>query len=197
MGCAVLVVAQPSGPALPATVTLSEQVDLARLVDLAAQRLKMNLEYDSSQLKGTVTLRLGAGISDQELWHLTNRLLATRGFTTIRTPGHDNVLSVVRVDAASGLARVEPALGYDAVPAAPSAGFVIVSRELLHRTTKEKDFLDAVRQVLSKSSGGGTSGSVGGNLNVLGTDRILIADLSGRVEQALALIALLDTPSVG
>src|SRR5262245_38103854 len=77
-------------------VMLSEQMELARLVDIAAQRLKVNIEYDATLLKGSVTLRLGAGISDAELWDLTNRLLAARGFTTVMPPGRDGVLSVVR-----------------------------------------------------------------------------------------------------
>src|SRR5688572_22667472 len=63
-------------------LTLTDQLELARLVDMAAQRLKVNIEYDAALLKGTVTLRLGAGVTDAELWELTNRLLATRGFTT-------------------------------------------------------------------------------------------------------------------
>ena len=64
-------------------VVLSGQMELARLVDLAADRLKLSIEYDSSVLKGTVTLRLGnaagIGVSDQELWELTNRVLAAPG----------------------------------------------------------------------------------------------------------------------
>ena len=59
-----------------ATTQLSGQVELPRLVDLCAQRLGLNIEYDAGALRGSVTLRLGAGVSDEELWLLTNRVLA-------------------------------------------------------------------------------------------------------------------------
>ncbi len=94
-----------SAPALalqPAPlVTPAGQVELARLVDLASQRLSLNIEYDASVLRGSATLRLDAGLSDDELWTLTNRVLASRGFTTVRAPG-DAAYSVVRLaDAAA------------------------------------------------------------------------------------------------
>jgi hypothetical protein len=94
----VVVARQPdvAPPASPqAQLSLTEQIELPRLVDIAAQRLKVNIEYDASGLKGTVTLRLGAGVTDEELWELTNKLLAARGFTTVRQPGKNGVLSVV------------------------------------------------------------------------------------------------------
>ena len=71
----------------PRTV-LAGQVELARLVDLCAERLGLKIEYDPKDLQGaTVTLRLRDGISDDELWEVTNHLLASRGFTTVQLPG--------------------------------------------------------------------------------------------------------------
>jgi len=92
----------------PPELTLTEQIDLARLVDMAAQRLKLNIEYDATAVKGTATLRLGAGVTDAELWELANQLLASRGFTTVRAAGKGGTLSVVKLEAAAGLARLEP-----------------------------------------------------------------------------------------
>ncbi len=87
-------------------VNLASQIELPRLVDLAAQRLGVNLQYDAAALRGSVTLRLGAGISDGELWALTNRVLASQGFTTVRMHGDgDTTYSVVRLADAPGLAR--------------------------------------------------------------------------------------------
>ncbi len=79
------------------------QVELARLVDLAAQRLSLNIEYDAAVLRGNATLRLDAGLSDDELWTLTGRVLASRGFTTVRAPG-EAAYSVVRLADAPNLA---------------------------------------------------------------------------------------------
>jgi hypothetical protein len=55
---AVTVPAQP-GP--------GGQTSLARLIDLAAQRLAPNIEHDAQPLKGVVTLRLSASVCDEEL----------------------------------------------------------------------------------------------------------------------------------
>src|SRR5678816_3218239 len=83
--CGLAVGAQPTGPI--AQTALAGQIELVRLVDLASQRLKLNLDYDAAALKaaGVITLRLEAGLSDKELWLLTNRVLALRGFTTVRS----------------------------------------------------------------------------------------------------------------
>src|SRR5437762_7004376 len=69
------------------TATLSGQTELSRLVDLAAQRLHLNIDYDAAALKLPVTLRLEGPLSDNDLWALVNRLLAARGLTTVRMPG--------------------------------------------------------------------------------------------------------------
>ncbi len=90
----------------PLTI-LSGQLELARVVDLAAERLDLNIEYDASKLKGSVTLRLGGGVTDGELWSLTNRLLSSRGMTTVRRAG-DATVSVVTLAEAAETARVEP-----------------------------------------------------------------------------------------
>src|SRR5690606_18549806 len=98
---------------------------LARLVDLAAQELGLSVEYDAGALKGTATLRLDAGLSGDELWLLVNRVLAARGFTTVRMAG-DAAYSVVRLSDAPNLAQVGditaqpsrgPPAGYEAITA--------------------------------------------------------------------------------
>lgn len=93
--------AQDADPRL----TLAGHVELPRLVDLAAQRLRLSIDYDAQVLKGTVTLRLDEDLDDAELWVLVNRVLAARGFTTVRAPG-EGAYSVVRLADAPGLAPV-------------------------------------------------------------------------------------------
>lgn len=64
----VMLCAAMQVPAQQMTQTiLSEQIELARLVDLCAQRLDLNIQYDQASLRGTMTLRLGAGVTDDKL----------------------------------------------------------------------------------------------------------------------------------
>lgn len=160
----------------PAQTVLSEQVDLPRLVDLCAQRLKLNIQYDASSLQGSLTLRLGAGISDENLWVLTNRLLASRGFTTVQMAGEQS-LNIVKITEAAAVARVEEADLKGAV-----AGFVKVILPLEHRAPE--DLVAPIKQVLSP---------VGGTVSAVGKSTLLsLSDLRPNLEQALAVLKLLD-----
>ncbi len=166
----------------PSRVQLQGEVDLARLVDLCAQRLDLTVEYDASVLKGKVTLRLTESLTDGELWELTNRVLGLRGFTTVRLRGADGrkMLSVVRLADAAGLAEVSDIAAKTDTP----SGFVAVVVRVEHQPIKETS--EAIKTVLSRS---GSTVATLGNSNLL-----LIADLRPRVEQALELLKALDTP---
>ena len=187
--------APPAAAAMP-QVILGEQIELPRLVDIAAQRLKVNIEYDAAILKGTVTLRLGAGISDQDLWEMTNRLLAARGFVTVKPPGRDGVLSVVRIEAAAGLTQIHvlsptlststpshPATFTAVAPSTAEAGFGAMVYRLRHRFAK--DIAEIVKGTLSKP---------GGAVTALRDDLLLITDLTSRTPQTLAFLGMLDVP---
>ncbi len=159
----------------PATTSLSEQVELARLVDLAAQRAGVNIEYDT-KLSGSVTLRLNDEVSDAELWNLTNRLLAARGFTTVRMDGGDT-LSVVPLASAAGLARLEAP---DEEAVSP-AGFRAVLVPLQSR--RPEDAVAAVKPILSSS----------GTVTAIAESRsVIVADLAPRVEAALRVVDALE-----
>jgi len=163
------------------SIDLSGQVDVARLVDLSSQRLKLNIEYDATALKalGQVTLRLEAGISDEELWTLTNRVLIARGFSTVRVPGRSAYTVVKLADAAASGGVAESGQAGE-----PIAGFRVAAVRSKHRPVKELS--EAISKVLSKPGGSAIVLKEG----VEGL--ILIADTSPRVEQALSLIDLLD-----
>lgn len=160
--------------------TLSGQVELARLVDLSAKRLSLNLDYDAAALKATVTVRLDGGLSDQELWDLTNRLLAARGFTTVQ--GADaKTFSVIKL--ADAPAAAAPA-GLDATTSTLSAGFQSVLVRAKHRSSRE------LADQLSK-----LSGKSAGSISPVGeSGLLLISDLRPRIDQILTLLDLLDTP---
>lgn len=157
---------------------LSEQIDLARLLDLCAARLKLNLEYDPAVVKGTITFRFTEAVSDEQLWTLTNRLLASHGFTTVQMAG-EKTLSVVKLAEAAGVARIE-----DSEPSLASAGFVRVLRRIEHRPAKE--LVSAVQLVLSKPGGSVTQAE--------GSDFLVLADLKPQVMKALKVLDLLDAP---
>src|SRR5262245_27765904 len=101
--------------AAPPTVSVPTQIELPRLLDLAAERLRLTVEYDAGAIKGAVTLRLAEGLSDAELWDVTNRLLAARGFTTVRLPA-DRAYSVVKITEAAGQASVQPEVSAEPAP---------------------------------------------------------------------------------
>src|SRR5262249_47492277 len=102
------------------------------------------------------------------------------GFTTVRPAGRDGVISVVKLDAAAALARIEPS---DGLGAGPQSGFSSVSYRLKNRTAKE--LTETLKLALSKP---------GGSVGALGDDLLLISDLTPRVEQTLKLLETLDVP---
>ena len=157
---------------------LSEQIDLTRLLDLCAARLKLNVEYDPAIVKGTITFRFTEAISDEHLWTLTNRLLAGHGFTTVQMAG-ERTLSVVKLSEAAGQARIE-----EGVPSTAMAGFVRVLHRVKARSAKE--LVAPVQLLISKPAGSVTHAE--------GSDLLLIADLKPQVLKALEILALLDVP---
>ena len=167
---------------------LNGEVQLSQLVDLSAERLKINIEYDATQLRGSVTFRLGSAIDDEELWNLTNRLLASRGFTTVRRPGEDT-LGVVLLNEARRVAGVESVMSArpdqskrDDDVRAFGSGYRAVLVELAHANP------DRVLTVLSAFSG-----EQSGNVSRVGdTSLLLLSDLSPRIEQMLAVVEEFD-----
>lgn len=75
---------------------LTDQISMTRLLDLGAKQPGLNIEYDPNILRGEITLRLDQSVNDQQLWSLTDHILATRGFTTISSP-HGETISVVKL----------------------------------------------------------------------------------------------------
>lgn len=160
-------------------VELPSRVTLARLLDLAASQSAVQVNYPPAELeKVTVALRLPGTIDSKELWNLTNQLLAENGFTTIRAAGSRG-LTVVKLDAAAGLARVED----PGTPVTePEPGFVSRLVTVAHRPAKE--MVESVKLTLTKTGGVVAAVGDGGEL--------LISDLRPRVDQATWLLNQLD-----
>jgi general secretion pathway protein D len=157
---------------------LAGEIELARLIDLCAERLGMRFEYDAAQLRGAVTLRIPDGVSDEELWALTSRALAARGLTTVLSLD-SGVLSVMKITDAGGAARLQ-------VDGALTARDGYVTTVVRLQRASAKAVAELLKPLFSPS----------GNAIALGESGLLmISDLKPRVEDALALIELIDVPS--
>jgi general secretion pathway protein D len=167
----------------PSHIIPAGQIELARLVDLAAQELGLSVEYDAAALKGSATLRLDAGLSGDELWLLVNRVLASRGFTTVRMAG-DAAYSVVRLADAPNLAQVAAAPPTTEPARGPPAGYQAIVVRTQHRAAK--DLVDPLSKALSKPAG---------SVTALGDSILLVADLSPRLDLVTDLLGALDAPA--
>lgn len=185
----------PASNDASARINLPSSVDLPRLLDLAADRLGLRLQYDPALLKGPpITLRMsGAGVSNAELWSLVQELLASQGLTTVNA-GASGVLRVIkRADAADAAAIDAPptppndAFSPFTSPAAATPGFRSVLIRPQH--ISPKDLAETVKPLLSRQ---------GGSAAVLGTSGlVLISDTSSSIEQALRLIENIDSAERG
>ncbi len=193
-------------PKLDAIVTLPPTSDLPRLLDLVALRLKVQIDYDpaSPLLKGQqVTLRGGDGanggaISDGEVWAVVSRLLVQRGMTSVRAPGSPSI-TVVKLEDAARLARIEPEVSVEVVNQSPVggaaetlAGFRNQPVRLKHVSVKEaSEALRAVQRPGGSTGGGGVSA---GPVAATSGDVLMLSDISPRIDEQLALLRQLDTP---
>ena len=159
---------------------LAETVELSRLVDIAAARLELPIHYDA-KVSGSVTLRLHAAMTDAELWATTNRLLGSRGYTTIRM-AEDGAMSVVQLSAAAGLAQVESLGEFLSGGEPATAGFRVVMVPLARRGVD--DIAAAVRPLLSSPGGTATP--------LPSLDALLIADLDARVRLIVRTIESME-----
>lgn len=172
----ILVVASAAAAHSQPSVIPAGKLELVRLVDLTAERLGINIEYDDSTLEGAATLRLDAGVTDQELWRLVNRLLAARGLTVIYSPG-DAVYSVVRPSDAAQFVDIQ------AAPPDPLPGFMVVLQPVQHRPAN--DIATSLTTLNTNKTGTYTA---------INDHTLLIADLTARLDATLRFIALLDVP---
>lgn len=151
---------------------LSGRIDVARLVDLAAEQTGVRVEYDPDAIRGVVTLRDRAGLDPAELWQLKAEVLAARGLTTVRRPS--GVFAVVRLQEADAAS-----LPIDGLPDGPTPGFVSIVREARDR---DAAFLVA--------AAGETANKQNGSIKRLGDSGLIV--LSGLAERVAVVERLLD-----
>ena len=157
-------------------LSISGEIQLARLVDLSAQQLQIDVQYDARQLQQRVTLRLEEAIDAERLWSLTNDLLAANGLTSVRRAGSD-VYAIVSLQAAAGLAAIEtdPAV-------ARRAGYATLKLDLQH--ADPASIVPTIQPMLSRPGGSATA--------VAGSRSILISDFGARVGVIAELIERVD-----
>lgn len=190
---------QPTTPTPTASTSTSTQpalripgtIELARLVDLCAARLGISIDYDPAALKQTVTWRTPGTASDLQVWESANRLLAQRGLTTVRPAGSDGY-TVVKLDEAPKSAQCEPqasirdlAEQVRAGVSKPRPGFRCITVRLDHLSSR--DALEIVKPALRTQGANAVTVA-------LTTGVIQIADLSVRLDDAVALLSAADIP---
>lgn len=174
----------PASSPGPASVVLADELELSRFTQMVAERLKLNLEYDPSLLTGSVSIRTEQGLSDSELWQLFNGVLATRSLTTVLSPSQ-GTYRIVKLSDAAVVAPVAPQ-GLTPLSTSLTPGFLSVVVRTNHRPAA--DLVEPLSKIILKPSG--SVAALGGP----GSSLLLISDLASRVEQAAALLSLIDTP---
>ncbi len=200
VGCIALLLLLEAGPssawaqesarveaAKPAAQTLlNGEVTLARLVDLCAAQQGFEVEYAQGDLGAKVTIRVSEPLSADELWALTNELLASNGLASVRRPG-SRIVSIVRAGEAANAARLERSGGDgDAAPADAGQGGGFRSVVLRARHREARELVEPIKQVLSRQ--------VGGVFPIEGSNLILVSDYASRIAQAEYLLSLIDQP---
>jgi general secretion pathway protein D len=174
------------GPPDASRLKPAAEIELRALVDLVAEELGLNLEYDPNDLTGTVTLRSPQGLEPSALWHAVNDLLASRGLTTIRRSS-SGVFRVVKSTEAAALVEptAPPGKGHLSVDEGlVRAGYVAVLLPLRHIEGNEAERLAKLQ--LSRA----------GSLNVgPGEHQLMIADYTERVDRIVAALLAADQPA--
>ena len=172
------------GAASPAAQTvINGEVTLARLVDLCAAQQGFEVEYSAAALGARVTIRVADPLSPEELWSLTNELLASNGLASVRRPG-SRLLSIVPASEAAGAARLERGAAEGDLRDGRDGGFRSVVLRARHR--EAKDLVEPIKQVLSRQ--------VGIASTIEASNLIIVSDYASRIEQAEYLLSLVDQP---
>jgi general secretion pathway protein D len=159
-----------------------ESLKLSRLVDLTAEITGQPFSYNAQELSAiTVSLRVPDGLRKENLPQLLDHVLASRGFTTVRTPD-SRVLAVVKLEQAAGIAS--PIADDDAGNGVLAAGFVT---ELIEcRYIDPAVVATAIKPFMTRQGTAATP---------LGKTRLLaISDQASRMAEVRQLVSRLDIP---
>lgn len=172
INCSVSTFAQES-------LIISGEMPIARLLDLAASRSKINLQYDRSVVgTATAVVRTSDGLTDSELWAAVHAALNSRGLTIVQA-GSGGHLQVVRLQDASTSAGLRAASGNELFPAEGPLGFANIIFE--PRRAAPTAIIDALRPMVTERSG---------RIALVGDSGLVM--LSGPLDRLRPLEPLLD-----
>jgi len=187
--CLVLI-----GGALPITVFAQQSVrlpvssTLSDLIEFVGDRLELSIEYTRAELRDTVSLQIRDELSDSELWDVLTSVLEGRGFVVVDAE-REGLYRIVRLNQAAA-SNQKITLPDQDIPEGIERGldfsnFVSVVTRL--KTLSASEAATAIKPVLTAQGGSATAiGSSG---------LLLISDVRRRVDDALSLIELLDSPA--
>ncbi len=157
----------------PGDVAIPDGTNVGRLVDLSSDLLELSVEYDKRALQGLeVHIRSQSALSPDDLWTLTNDLLSSRGYVTIRRPDSP-VISVVRTAEAAEQARLDSVESID-----PRVWFAKIRVDV--GTVGTKAAAELIKPALSK----------GAVITTLGDrEGLIVADHLTRLRDAITIIA--------
>jgi len=165
----------PPAPSNDRWLVTAQGMRLTDLLGGAAAAIGVPIDFDEGELQAAVTVRIPSAVTPEELWEIAGLALSSRGLTTIQVPG-GAALSVVKLDQAAGLARLE-----EKSLARSRAGFVKLALSL--GTDRTESASEAVKLVLSKH------GSV---VAFRESRTLVVSDLRPHVAQALRVVEFFD-----
>lgn len=160
----------------PTWHVVTDEIEVVELLEICARELELPLDYVPETIEGTVEVRSGLGVTIQGLWATTNRLLVERGFACVQIAGEDT-LSVVKLDLAPTLARLEPGQ-----PESARAGYIRVLQPI--HSADGSELTSSLEALLP---GDGTLVT-----SLSGDSHVVLAGLKPQVLQALQVLAVLD-----
>lgn len=164
-------------------LTLPPQVEMGRLIDMVGELAGVSVEYNPQRVHGAVKLDLRTRYTPAELWSVFNQVLHGHDLTTV-VAGDPPLYHVVGMNEAAALARVLSPEEFAEVT--PSPGYASVMLPLDHLPPET-----AVQALGNMLGQGGQARSLG-----RGNDHVLLAGPSGKVEDALRALTVLDAPGL-
>jgi type II secretory pathway component GspD/PulD (secretin) len=159
----------------------SDRVPLRDLLGALASASGLVLDLGGREVIGTIEVSSDErGLTIEQLWRVVNEQLVANALAIVQRPGHE-ALSLVKLDEAAGLARIEPN-GVDGA----HAGYVRVLYRVQAR--EPRALATALAELMPKGRTAAVALDAAAHLAVAG--------LRGDVEQALVALALLDGPRV-
>lgn len=192
VGCGLTAFAARAQPAASETpqIRLSGDIEVSRLVDLAAARRGVRVVYEPQALAGRLAVRGVEVVDDAELWRLATYALSSRGLALAPTldpgtwavvkPAEAGTLGAVREGSLSpgGEPGADP--GFD-----PGVGLSTVVVRPRHRGPRE--LAEVAKPLLTRGVGSTIAWPESGVL--------LVTDLGERLGPVLRLLEMADAPA--